>query len=403
MIIRKTQANGQKVEFTYDEELYAIVDTEIGLLTFLILTQLFKENRTTVDFDTFSQYPFEKSESITDDLGDFENVADCIYKRYFEVSPLAGIEDSSIPFLTINKITIDSEHFVAEIIKKAFKSFTADPQFEKDIASHYSGVIDLYFELIKECGFKKEYDSASHKFIYKFDVEPAKCHRYIIDLLDSAPKSVEISFIFKKDLAVEAEKKINEYLLLHHAKEDLTEFRDYILNLKFANGSLKLPFDAIANSTFNVIETLKYLDLTKQIEIQDWIGKNSQWEIRLLSKELLALFVPNIDLLIQINDSAPKDSGVNFTEDGKLEYEGKPTIFNLTPLQKALCKKLYSEKENYSFDTFDVEEAVYHVENNKKTQVNLKKLIERVNGKIRDKFGISKWIHYGTNSLRRSV
>ncbi len=400
-ILKLYELATRKVEDPIQEQLDIINSTDVSLLITLILFQLIKENRSTVYFDTFCQYPFEKIE--IDDYHDYHNLSVYIYERCISDFLPTSLSESPITFLDNTKFTVDTEFIVSKIIEKAHKTLLEERMFTENISSHYADMIEKYFELQKECNFKRASEIINHRFNYKFEVGNEHYRSYIVDLLDVVPECIEINFIFKKDLALDAESKVNNYLIANPPSEDLIEFQDYILNLKFANGRIKIPFESMGNDRFRVVEMLRYLELTHQIEIQDWIGKNSHWEIRLLSNEMLSLFIPNIDLLIQKKESTPKTSMVCFTEDGNLEYEMKEPIFDLTPLQKVLCKKLYSEKENYNFETIDIELAVYGGDNTKQSQEKLKKLIERLNGKVRDAFGIKEWIHYGANNLRRLV
>ena len=53
------------------------------------------------------------------------------------------------------------------------------------------------------------------------------------ELLESAPESIQLNFIFQNDKALEAEKKMNAYLIANYDEDDLSEFYDYISNIKF--------------------------------------------------------------------------------------------------------------------------------------------------------------------------
>lgn len=114
-----------------------------------------------------------------------------------------------------------------------------------------------------------------------------------------------------------------------------------------------------------------------------------------------------IDYLLKAKEVASKvinKANLVFTEDGKLAYMDFDMIYDISELQRALLKILFSKEVGYNHKTLDVEEAVYvGCDVTKQRQDNLKKLVERVNKLIKEKFNISEAIHYSSNVVRRLI
>lgn len=94
---------------------------------------------------------------------------------------------------------------------------------------------------------------------------------------------------------------------------------------------------------------------------------------------------------------------IDFTKDENIKYKEK-VYYGLSSLEKALCRKIFTEGVNFCFKTIEVEEFVYlgH-EATKNRQDKLKKLVERLNKTIKTAFGIAESIRYSTETIRRLV
>lgn len=100
--------------------------------------------------------------------------------------------------------------------------------------------------------------------------------------------------------------------------------------------------------------------------------------------------------------SPKQDVTLIFTEDGRLFFPDHDPIFDLTETQKALLKELFLEEAGHIHKTIDIEQKVYG-DSTKKTQENLKKLVQRVNKILSLQFKIPEFIRYKTDTIRRLV
>lgn len=91
---------------------------------------------------------------------------------------------------------------------------------------------------------------------------------------------------------------------------------------------------------------------------------------------------------------------VVLADDGNLFYKGTP-FFELTELQRHLCRIVCNKPVHHNFKTIDVENEIYKGEVTKQRAERLKKLVERVNKIMKTKYEIPEFIKYGTDTIRR--
>lgn len=182
-------------------------------------------------------------------------------------------------------------------------------------------------------------------------------------------------------------------------------FSDFSFVYRFAGSQSPVldtgGFQKAKNDSLIYDEIKKGLDVLVEIkkEIQQEFGARNIIDSE-AAKNNVPFPVPN-KTLNGIDDK----SFLIFTEDGKLLHPGCEPIFNLTQLQRDLCKTLFEKHDvNRLFQTIDLEKAVYRgEESTKQRQAKFKKLVERVNKIIKSHFKIPEAIRYGTDTTRRLV
>jgi len=280
-----------------NEENFDYFNTDVYLLTLHILLEGFYRGQGVFTLDQFLKGNYWKIEEISDeirDTNDFGSVEDMVLHQVFAI--IEGLNLGKIRRLSIKDIS----GLLELVIRKAIE--TTYPA--EDDVMYYSAVINEIYDLKKlseakiEEVIKKQQKGADFRSMINglnFDTanEALKHLNYISSI--AAPYiEMEISFI--DEVAKEIDKGIDDYLLSfsqddfvdqkpvyrqkrYYFSKQLENFYNYIKGLPVIDGSINIPFSALAEQGFEVIKILSYLEREKRVKVRNW-NDVDMWNVK---------------------------------------------------------------------------------------------------------------------------
>lgn len=299
--VRKIAQLKQKEEHPFDQYL----GSDLALLVVLLSIEFAKDDKKVVVFSEFLK--FFRNHGVFN-LDKFEELSD-----YMNVVEFIIYVFPELKFINIDKLYFDEDTCVKNILGFLVGNVgSPSDRGRKDIVDYFNSILNSYFRIKQRVPeLKIEYDRFEYYdvegFSNCFEVELDQVKNEISDLLLFASDSVALGFSLNKEKACSFEKLFNDYFVKSfrefYGKDDLVFIEQELADFKFINGAVRIPCELFTSEDFDIIAILKYLDVTKQISVKEWNVSAKFWEAKLLTKDLLSIFVPNPDAFLQIDGS----------------------------------------------------------------------------------------------------
>lgn len=306
----------KKIEQRESSPFERYIRNDLALMVVLLLIEFTKDDRKVVLFNEFLKFLNNKG---LIDPDKFEGLVDYMNQAEFIMEII-----SELDFVKVDKVYFDEESCLTNLLKSLVREARSFPDHDSNaFIESFSFNVKHYCEIERNSSkLKSEFDRFVdydiEDFYECFEVGFDKMDKYSLnDLLLYAGDSIAFSFSFDKKKASLFEEAFNGYFAKgfrdFYGQDASIFIEEKLADFKFINGTIRVPFELFYDKDFDVIAILKYLHITKQLFVRRWSVPDKFWEVRLLKKDLLSVFVPNPEAFLD----TPISEKVNVSLDSK--------------------------------------------------------------------------------------
>jgi hypothetical protein len=393
-----------KNTFEYDEEqyheLHEYLNRDFELLLLVLLVEAFENGENSITLKELLKEDYWKIDYIREEVMDTHDWTD-IHGMVVETL-IFIIEDLRLGKVSEVALTdyYEAKNTIPANAVKALRDKRPNEVNDTEVENttmHYQAMFDsllklnpVYEErmnrLRDEWHSKQEKDgrASAHWVKYKEDSErlPFLRHEYkrhLNELTLEVPELIEIVFLLNENKIKELKEKLSEFLTefsedkhlndvpkyqktrLYFAKQ-LENFATYINKLPLVKNTVNVPFSILFDQGFEAVKVIKFLELTKRLEIR-W-SDDDHWHIEFASVPISPASLLGLETETHREKETP-------TEELKfdLSFSQKSGVLHLAPdntvkiqgqVQKEILRILFEDPKNLSgvWSCWDISERL---------------------------------------------
>lgn len=364
----------KKIEQRESNPFEQYIDNDLALITILLLIEFAKEDRKVVLFSEFTKFLSDKGRADSDK---FEGLSDYMYQSEFIMYIIGELD-----FVKVDRVYFDKNSCLTNLLKYLVKEANGFSNYDQQsFIESFSCEVRHYLKIEQDAlvlKYKfdrfKDYDIEDFEDCFEVEFDKIK-NNSLNELLDYAGESIALSFSFDKNKVSTFEKALNSYFVKgfkqFYGQDDEIFIEEVLPDFKFINGAVRIPLELFNGEDFDIVTILKYLEASKQIFVSSWMGSVRFWEVKLLNKDLLSVFVPNPELFLKSNNAERVNASLNLStktftiNDEPIElkkafaqYDLIRILFEEKPIDFDLSFSEIAERIDHSYESLGKEEQL---------------------------------------------